>query len=184
MNIPINKPLKKLAMFFIVSLFSIGQALAAISAYTLHPDVERILMQMSPPSGVVIEVESLSSDAMTDYAQLIQTQVDALKQRYADLDVVIVSHGRELVELAKPKENEPPSDILQTFESMSNLQGVTVHVCGVVAGWEGKTEQDFASFVDVSASGEAQINDYRALGYDVIIIERLSDEDRKSLQPE
>ena len=141
-------------------------------------------MQMSPPAGVVIEVESLSPDAMSEYTQVIQTQVDALKQRYSDLDVVIVSHGRELVEFAKSEANKAPSDLLQTFETMTKVQGVTVHVCGVVAGWQGKTEQDFVDFVNVSASGEAQINDYKALGYDVIVIERLSDKERQQLNPQ
>ena len=167
----------------LLSLLSFGQAWA-LSNYSLHPDVERILMQMSPPAGVVIEVESLSPEAMSDYTQVIQTQVDALKQRYADLDVVIVSHGRELVEFAKPESSAVPSDVLQAFETMTKVQGVTIHVCAVVAGWQGKSDQDFVDFVDVSASGEAQINDYKALGYDVIVIERLSDKERQQLNSE
>lgn len=175
-----------LSRFILVmlSLVFTGQALATVSDFRLHPDVDRLLMQMTPPHGVVLEVESMSRTAMEDYAGIIQTQVNALKQRYPDLDVVIVSHGRELVEFAKPKPDESASLLLQQFETMSSVQGVTVHVCGVVAGWEGKTDQDFAGFIDVSASGEAQINDYRALGYDIIIIERLTDNERKSLQPE
>lgn len=166
--------------------FGVDQAASA-----LHPDVERIIQQQVEPSGVVIEVESLSPNAMSENVTFIQAQVDALKAQYPNLDVVIVSHGRELVELAKPEVSpqlgsaSSPSQpsFLSAFENMSTNQGVTVHVCAVVAGWEGKSDQDFASFVDVSASGEAQINDYRALGYEVVIIERLSDEDRKSLQP-
>lgn len=169
--------------FVLMALFSTSSVWAT-SSYNLHPDVERILMQLSPPLGVVIEVESLSKDALLENAQLIQTQVDALKQRYADLDVVIVSHGRELVEFVKPQAGEAPSALLQSFETMTKLQGVTVHVCGVVAGWQGKTDQDFVDFVDVSASGEAQINDYKALGYDVVVIERLSDKERHKLNPE
>lgn len=157
---------------------------ASGGSFSLLPDVERILMQMTPPDGVVLEVESLSGDAMSGYTQLIQTQVDALKQRYPDMDVVIISHGRELVEFAKPQADQPPSDLLHTFETMVNTQDVTIHVCGVVAGWEGKSDQDFVDYVDVSASGEAQLNDYRAIGYDVIIVERLSDEERHSLQPQ
>ena len=183
--------------FFAPSVFSVFRGFAVVllavvlaiafgvaqAASALHRDVERIIQQQVEPLGVVIEVESLSPNAMSENVTFIQAQVDALKAQYPNLDVVIVSHGREIVELAKPKDNQPASSILSTFENMSNLQGVTVHVCAVVAGWEGKSDQDFASFVDVSASGEAQINDYRALGYEVVIIERLSDEDRKSLQP-
>lgn len=175
--------MKKWLKIVMLSLLSFGQAWA-VSSYSLHPDVERILMQMTPPPGVVIEVESLSPEAMTEYTLFIQTQVDAIKQRYADLDVVIVSHGRELIEFAKPESSAAPSDVLQTFETMTKVHGVTVHVCGVVAGWQGKTDQDFVDFVDVSASGEAQINDYKALGYDVIVIERLSDTERQQLNPQ
>ncbi|WP_044409117.1 DsrE family protein [Thiomicrospira microaerophila] len=180
MNSAIQSMSKWFITFWLVLFF---MSYAIVQAASLHPDVQRMLAQDRMPSGVVIEVESLSKGAMTDNATFIQAQVDALKQRFPDLDVVIVSHGRELIELAKPKDNQPASTILSTFENMSNRQGVTVHVCAVVAGWEGKTDQDFAGFVDVSASGEAQINDYRALGYEVVIIERLSDEARKSLQP-
>lgn len=173
----------KIVFMTLIMLFT-SHASSSLSPFSLHPEVEKLLLQMGEPNGVVLEVESLSASAMADYADHIQTQVNALRQRFTDLDIVIVSHGRELVEFAKPKQGEEPSQLLQQFETMSNLQGVTVHVCEVVAGWSGKTDQDFAQFIDVSASGEAQINDYRALGYDIIIIERLSDQDRKSLQPE
>ncbi|UQB41441.1 DsrE family protein [Thiomicrospira microaerophila] len=157
---------------------------ASVSSMSLHPMVESLVSNQIEPNGVVLEIESLSASAMTGYADFVQMQVDALRQAFANLDIVIVSHGRELAEFAKPQQDEPTSSLLQQFETMTSSQGVTVHVCAVVAGWSGIAEQDFAQFIDVSASGEAQINDYRALGYEIIIIERLSDQDRKLLQPE
>ena len=48
--------------------------------------------------------------------------------------------------------------------------GIEVHVCGTHAEWEGKTPEDFPDYVNVSAAGPAQINDYVALGYEVIIL--------------
>ena len=164
------------ALFFSVPVWAISTS--------IHPDVDKIIMQISPPKGVVIEVESLSEDAMSEYLSTIQTQVNTLRQRYPDLDIVVVSHGRELEAFSKPEQGETASDVAQAFQTMNTAQNVTVHVCGVVAGWQGKTDQDFVDFVDVSPSGEAQINDYKALGYDVVVIERLNKKQRESLNPE
>ena len=47
---------------------------------------------------------------------------------------------------------------------------IDLHVCGAHAGWYGHVSEDFPSYVDVSPSGPAQINDYRALDYVVITL--------------
>jgi hypothetical protein len=47
---------------------------------------------------------------------------------------------------------------------------VPVHVCGTYAGWRGLTEEDFPEHINVSASGPAQINDYKSVGYLPIVI--------------
>ena len=48
---------------------------------------------------------------------------------------------------------------------------ITVHVCGTHASWRGKVDEDFPDYVDVAVSGPAQINDYQALGYELVVLE-------------
>jgi hypothetical protein len=45
-----------------------------------------------------------------------------------------------------------------------------VHVCGTHAGWYGVTPEDFPDYVDVTTAGPAQINDYEAMGYELIVL--------------
>lgn len=151
---------------------------------SIHPEVEKMIMQISPPDGVVIEVESLSEDAMTEYFSNIQTQVTTLRQRYPNLDIVIVSHGRELVTFVKPEPGEVMSDVAQAFQTMKTTQDVTIYICEVAASWLGYFPEDFMDFIDVAPSGPAQINDYKALGYTMVVIEDLTDEQRQTIMPE
>ena len=45
-----------------------------------------------------------------------------------------------------------------------------VHVCGTHAGWFDVLPEDFPDYVDVAAAGPAQVNDYRALDYVLIVL--------------
>lgn len=58
-------------------------------------------------------------------------------------------------------------------------QGVSLHVCGAVAGLKGLEQEDFPSFV--SASGLAQLNDYKVLDYTVVVVKALNNKQRKAL---
>jgi len=46
-----------------------------------------------------------------------------------------------------------------------------VQVCGTHASWRDKTPEDFPDYVDVVPSAPVQINDYEALGYEVIVLD-------------
>ncbi|MBE0494681.1 MAG: DsrE family protein [Thiomicrospira sp.] len=131
---------------------------------SLHPQVEKWIETNQAPFGVVLELISREANFVEKRTPYIQHQVSALKQAFADLDVVIISHGRELNALSNSFVNQPYQ---QAFEQL-HQQGVTVHVCEVVAGWGNKTRDDFPAFIDVAPSGTAQLNDYKKLGYSVI----------------
>ena len=55
-------------------------------------------------------------------------------------------------------------------EEMVNSNDVNVHVCGTHAEWKNKAPDDFPDYVNVSATGPAQIKDYVALGYELITL--------------
>lgn len=131
---------------------------------SLHPQVANWIETNQAPAGVVLELLSREANFVENRTPYIQHQVSALKQAFADLDVVIISHGRELAALSNDFANQPYQ---QAFEQM-HQQGVTVHVCEVVAGRVNKTRDDFPAFIDVAPSGTAQLNDYKKLGYSVI----------------
>ena len=150
--------IKKLVFF---CLISVGTAWANP---TLHPQIAQWIETNQPPVGVVLELLSREANFVEKRTPYIQHQVAALKQAFADLDVVIISHGRELAALSKQHTNKT---YLQAFENL-HQQGVTLHVCEVVAGWEKKTADDFPAYIDVAPSGTAQLNDYKKLGYSVI----------------
>ena len=148
-------------MVVYLSLMLAGSASASPS---LHPQVANWIETNQAPAGVVLELLSREANFVENRTPYIQHQITALKQAFADLDVVIISHGRELEAFSKSFSRQPYQ---QAFEQM-HQQGVTVHVCEVVAGRVNKTIDDFPSFIDVAPSGTAQLNDYKKLGYSVI----------------
>lgn len=131
---------------------------------SLHPQVASWIETNQAPAGVVLELLSREANFVENRTPYIQHQVTALKQAFTDLDVVIISHGRELDALSNSFANKPYQ---KAFEQM-HQQGVTVHVCEVVAGRVNKNPEEFPSFIDVAPSGTAQLNDYKKLGYSVI----------------
>lgn len=131
---------------------------------SLHPKVANWIETNQAPPGVVLELLSREANFVEKRTTYIQHQITSLKQAFADLDVVIISHGRELDAFSNSFSRQPYQ---QAFEQM-HQQGVTVHVCEVVAGRVNKTIDDFPSFIDVAPSGTAQLNDYKKLGYRVI----------------
>ncbi len=46
---------------------------------------------------------------------------------------------------------------------------VEVSVCGAHASWRDNTPEDFPDYVDVALAAPTKVNDYRALGYIVIL---------------
>jgi sulfur relay (sulfurtransferase) complex TusBCD TusD component (DsrE family) len=58
----------------------------------------------------------------------------------------------------------------QAVQQLVREEGVPVHVCGTHAEWRGVTAEQFPEYVDVAAAGPAQINDYRALGYALVVV--------------
>ena len=132
-------------------------------------EIDSIIERKQSPEGVVFEIVSDEDDLLAELLPALKADIEKLRQRFPDLPIAIVSHGKEQFALtSKNRSSEPRThDIVQ---QLVNKDDVDVHVCGTHAGWYGVPAEAFPEYVDVTAAGPAQINDYEAIGYEVIIL--------------
>ena len=143
--------------------------LSAATGPALADQIDDILAAGTAPPGVVFEVVSGDPDLLNEVLPAIQENIRRLRTRFPGLDIAIVTHGEEQFALtADSRENAPQLHAIA--ETLVEDEQVSLHVCGTYAEWNGVSAEDFAEFVDVAATGPAQINDYRALGYVLVIM--------------
>lgn len=142
--------------------------LASMGADQVDPVAHLLALESAPP-GVVFEIVSRDGDALETTLPQAHDATRRLRERFPGLDVVIVSHGREQFALLSSEAGRAP----RTHANVRSLlaDDVTVHVCGTHASWRGKVDEDFPDYVDVAVSGPVQINDYQALGYELVVLE-------------
>lgn len=131
--------------------------------------LQRLLDGEQRPEGVVFEIIAWQDNSWDWAAPMLRAYVDRLRTKHSGLEIALISHGAELFELAR-------SAGLQDKPAMRELarlsaEGVEIHVCGEYARWKRLGPADFLDFVDVAASGSAQLADYVRLGYAHIKLE-------------
>lgn len=136
-------------------------------------ELNAILELKTPPDGVVIEIVTGDEDTLEWALPKAQDTIKQLRQRFPELSIAIVTHGQEMFAMLK-NETRNYQQVHKGVQSLVKEQDIELHVCGTYAGWKGQVEEDFPEYVNVAAAGPAQINDYIALGYQLIVI---SDED-------
>lgn len=146
----------------------------------IHPQVAGLINAKAEPEGVVFDIETLDPNALEHLTAYVVKQVRLVKEVYPDVDVAIVSHGSEEFALQKSAKADNLG-LHSVFKQLVAAEQVSVHVCGAVGGLKQLSQEDFPDFVSYSASGMAQINDYKSLGYAVVVIEQLNAEQRKQL---
>ena len=131
--------------------------------------LKEILAMPEAPEGVVIEIVTGDNAGLTWAIPRAQDYIKQLRQRFKDLPISIVTHGSEQFALSKKNQttNQSSHTAVRSLIQDSNVQ---VHVCGTYAGWRGLSAEDFPDYVDVAAAGPAQVNDYIAVGYLVVVI--------------
>lgn len=148
----------------IVSLFSLS-----FTSHAKETSLENILALEEAPEGVVIEIVTGDNAGLSWALPRAQEYVKKLRQRFSDLPVSIVTHGREQFALTKKNQKSNKAEH-KTVRSLIQDSKVQVHVCGTYAGWRGLSDEDFPDYVDVAAAGPAQVNDYIAVGYLLLVI--------------
>ncbi|MDH5485440.1 MAG: DsrE family protein [Gammaproteobacteria bacterium] len=129
--------------------------------------VDELLAENARPEGVVFEVVSKDPALLQVLLPRLQDDINRLRRHYPGLPLAVVSHGREQFALLS-KDDGKKEGLHELVRQMVKQQGVEVHVCGTYAERYGYLPEDFPEYVDVSAEGPAQINDYRELGYRVV----------------
>jgi intracellular sulfur oxidation DsrE/DsrF family protein len=142
---------------------------AAAGVLAASDPVAHLLARDEAPAGVVFEIVSGDADYLETSLPLAHDAARRLRERFPGLDVVIVTHGREQFALLS-REAEASPRVHAKVRSLV-ADDVKVHVCGTYAGWRGHAPEDFPDYVDVAVAGPAQINDYRALGYELVLLD-------------
>ena len=129
--------------------------------------VDRLLEANEEPVGVVFEIVEGDEDALRWALPEVAGLSTQLRKRFPELPIAVVTHGREQFGLLA---NAAEGALAPVHDKAQQLRtnGIDLHVCGVHAGWDGYTPEDFPAYVDVSASGPAQIRDYQNLGFALI----------------
>jgi intracellular sulfur oxidation DsrE/DsrF family protein len=135
------------------------------------PDVDRLLSTDETPVGVVFEIVEGDDDALAWALPLVRQYSERLRARFAELPIAVVTHGAEQFALLEKEADGALASIHADARDLRET-AVDLHVCGAHAGWYGHLPEDYPSYVDVSPSGPAQINDYRNLGFEVIRLQR------------
>jgi intracellular sulfur oxidation DsrE/DsrF family protein len=150
----------RLATFFLILVLLPASTVA-------QPQIEHLLDAQSEPDGVVFEILEEDEDALTWALPLIRQLAERLRTRFPELPITVVSHGSEQFALLAAASEGPLAEIHDEARDLAASQ-IELHVCGAHAGWYGYGADDFPDHIDVAASAPALINDYRALGYEIV----------------
>lgn len=151
-------------------LFTSLVLITSAHANDAEEKVEQILTANKAPAGIVFEIVTGEATALEWALPEVQNHIKKLRKQYPDLEIAVVTHGREQFALQTNK-NKKFKTVHTITQQLATESNVPLHVCGTHASWRNVTEEDFPDYVDVAAAGPATINDYLALGYILIVID-------------
>ena len=152
----------------LLSVLAFLMVAARVPAAAPDGDVDRVLAFDEAPPGVVFEVVGGDPAALNAIIPRVSGYAERLRARFPDLPVAVVTHGAEQFSLLASEENSY-TELHAQIRALTGDGGVEVSVCGTHASWRDNTPEDFPDYVDVAVAAPAKINDYRALGYIVIL---------------
>ncbi len=132
--------------------------------------IEQLLAAEREPDGVVFEIIVWEDHSWRWAAPMLRIHVDRLRAKFPGLDVALVSHGAEMFDLAR-RAGLRDTPEMRELAALS-AEGLSVHVGGDYARWKHLGQKDFLEFVDVTASGSAQLADYIELGFTHVKLEQ------------
>jgi len=122
------------------------------------------------PPGVVFELIESTHYAWTWAAPKIRSYVSQLREKFPNIDLAIVSHGREQFSLTKKGASSIIKEV-SILKDINKKDSVDISVCGTHSKWLNVSRENYLPFVNVAESGPALINDYKNLGYILILLE-------------
>ena len=111
----------------------------SFSTYAKGTSLQTILAMPEAPEGVVIEIVTGDNAGLNWALPRAQDYIKQLRQRFPDLPIAIVTHGREQFALTKSNAKSHQAEH-KMVQSLIQDSKVPVHVCGTYAGWRGLTE--------------------------------------------
>ena len=139
---------------------------ALMSTLASANEIDNLLAKEQSPAGVVFEIVSGEEGLLDVLLPALNADIKRLRLRFPDIAIAIVTHGTEQFDLTI--DNKKNSKAHSLVEKLVKSDGVDVHVCGTHAEWYDVMPEDYPDYVNVSAEGPAQINDYEELGYILI----------------
>ena len=156
----------KITLKIILSFFVIS----TLGLFSKASQIEDILTLKEEPPGVVFELIESTGYAWTWAAPKIRNYVSQLREKFPNIDLAIVSHGREQFSLTK-KSTTLIVEEVSILKDMNKKDSVDISVCGTHSQWLNVSKENYLPFINVAESGPALINDYKNLGYINILLE-------------
>jgi len=144
---------------------------AAFASLSDKAQMDKILKSETQPFGVVFEVIESNADELDWVFPRIQKYAESLRQRFPEVGIAVVSHGKEEFGLLKESQNKRKK-VHKLVKSLVKDQNITVHVCGTHASWYDKKPEDFPDYINVSPAGPTEIENYMDMGYVHVVIQK------------
>ena len=152
---------------YLKSLIFTLSLLASTAAW--GSEVDSIIKREHAPEGIVFEIVSDDYDLLGELLPTLKADIEKLRQRFPELPIAIVSHGKEQFALtSQNRSNKPRAH--EIVQELVKTDDVDVHVCGTHASWFNIMPEDFPDYINVSSAGPTQINDYEELGYELVVL--------------
>lgn len=151
------------------TLLTIGLLLSSLRVDAQAASIEDLLAADQRLEGVVFEIIAWQDDTWEWAAPLLRRYVQRLRAKHPGMEMALVSHGAELFDLTQRAGLQQQKPIREL--SRLAAEGLEIHVCGEYAAWKRLGPKDFLDFVDVAASGSAQLAAYLELGFAHIRLE-------------
>lgn len=153
------------ALLFLGSIGFMGLASPLFAAAPLvATPLSVVLAAEQPPPGVVFEIVDRNEAALKQALPWVAKAAGQLRERFPQLPMAVVSHGREMFALKESARSEN-ADVHDLAQRLGQEQGIPIHVCETHAGWRGLVPEDFPKYIDVAPAGPVQIRNYLDLGY-------------------
>lgn len=120
-------------------------------------DMQYILGYDKKPAGVVIEITSSDALYLKKILPELTADITALRNKFKDIPVAIVSHFKESLILTKKNSLVNPA-LHKQIKSLSSKDNTDIHVCGTYASWNNVSEEDFPEYINVSPAGPTQVD--------------------------
>lgn len=160
--------IKPLFLCLLFSSFAVSSP-AAIAMDLDQQKVTDLLAETEAPEGVVFELIGNEGDYLLKAIKKVETYKERLQTKFPALEIAVVSHGSEQFNLTEAKQSEAKD----THSRVQRLveADVPVHICAVHASWRDVAPEDFPDYISVSSTGPAEVKNYQALGYTLIVVE-------------